>query len=172
MDVITLLRQQLRAAHETLEATMSDVNPNVAHFVETNKALPVGAAYAHAVIAEDMILATMLAGTTPLSSGNEETGLSEPMPGFDAWDKHEAWARSVKVDLTKLREFAKSVYQATDAYLAGLKAEDLDKELDLPVFGKQNLAHVISTFVILHIANLTGEISAAKGFQGHKGYPF
>jgi hypothetical protein len=39
-------------------------------------------------------------------------------------------------------------------------------------WGKHKLADVLTNFVILHVANLTGEISAAKGFQGLKGYPF
>ncbi|GEM_PF-3622591 len=47
-----------------------------------------------------------------------------------------------------------------------------DKEVDIPGMGKKNLAFIINNFVILHIANLTGEISAAKGVQGLKGYPF
>lgn len=155
-----------------MESTMADVTSDVAHFTDTGKALPVGAAYAHAVISEDVIVATMLAHTTPLSVDNSLTGLSIPLPSQAEWDKHDAWARSVKVDLVKLKEFAQKVYQATDAYFASLKEEDLDKEMDLGGMGKQTVEFVISNFVILHIANLTGEVSAAKGFQGKKGYPF
>ncbi len=38
--------------------------------------------------------------------------------------------------------------------------------------GKAPRAMVISNFVIAHAAHLTGEISAIKGVQGLKGYPF
>ncbi len=172
MNTIELLRQQLQSAHETMEATMMDVTTESAHFVDTGKALPVGAAYAHAVISEDVIVATMFAHTTPLSAGSAQTGLSTPMPSQQDWDKHAEWAMHVQVDIAKLKEFAKDVYAATDAYIATLKEEDLDTEMDMGAMGKKNLAWVFSNFVILHIANLTGEISAVKGVQGLKGYPF
>jgi len=155
-----------------MDATMKDVSDEVAHFTDTNKALPVGAAYAHAIMGEDVVVATMLAHTTPLSSDNTKTGLSEPMPSFAEWDKHDSWAKCVKVNLAKLTAFAQSVYKATDTYLATLKDKDLEKELDIPGMGKHTVADILNNFLVLHTANLTGEISAAKGFQGHKGYPF
>lgn len=174
MNSVQLLREQFKWAHETLEATMADVTDASAHFGETGKALPVGAAYAHSIMGEDLVISTMLTNKQPLSGSNSNTGLSNPMPTKAEWDKHAHWAKTVKVDLPKLKEFAKTVYKATDEYLATLKEEDLDRELDLTSMGmgKLSLSYVICNFLILHIANLTGEISAAKGVQGLKGYPF
>lgn len=172
MNSIQLLRELLKSSHETMEGTMADVTTVVAHFADTGKALPVGAAYAHAVMGEDMVISTMLAQKTPLSSDSSKTGLSEPMPSMSEWDKHDQWAKTVKVDLPKLKAFAQEVYKATDDYLMTLTEEDLDREIDTPGMGKQTLSWLITNFVILHNANLTGEISAAKGVQGLKGYPF
>lgn len=172
MNTVQLLRKQLAWAHATMEGTMADVTKKSAHFTKIGKALPVGAAYAHVIIGEDIVVATMFAKKTPLSANNAKTGMSKPMPSMAEWDKHEGWYKTVKVDLPKLKKFAKSVYKATDAYLATLKDKDLEKEMDLMGMGKQSLAWYISNFVILHIANLTGEVSAAKGVQGLKGYPF
>lgn len=172
MTTIELLRQQFKNAHDTQEATMSDVTSEVAHFTNVNKALPVGAAYAHSVLGEDVVVATMLAHTTPLSADNTETGLSAPMPSMEQWSKHEEWAMTVKVDLAKLHAFAQKVYKATDDYLVSLKETDLTKEIEIPGMGKQTVLHIINNFLLLHTANLTGEISAAKGFQGLKGYPW
>ncbi len=172
MNAVQLLREQLKGAHSTQEATMSDISDEAAHFNDLKNAIPAGAAYAHSVISEDIIVSTMLAHKAPISADNAQTGLSQPMPGFDKWDQHENWYKTVKVDLPKLKEFAQKVYKASDDYLATLKDEDLDQELDLGAFGKHTLAGVISNFLILHVANLTGEISAAKGIQGLKGYPF
>jgi hypothetical protein len=174
MNAIELLRKQFEAAHQTQEATMADVTDATAHFTDLSKALPVGAAYAHSVIGEDAILAQMLTHAAPLSSDNSKTGLSEPMPSQSEWEKHDQWARSVKIDLPKLKAFAQEVYKQTDVYLAGLSDADLDKEFDMTSMGmgKQTVAFVINNFLLLHIANLTGEISAAKGVQGLKGYPF
>ena len=174
MNCVQLLRDQMKWAHEVMEGTMADVTEEVAHFVKTGKALPVGAAYAHAVMSEDVIVATMLANKKPLCTTGVETGLSEPMPGMDQWEKHDQWARTVKVDLAKFKEYAAKVYVATDEYLVGLTDAGLEKEIDLTGMGmgKQNVAYVISNFLVLHAGNLAGEVSAAKGFQGLKGYPF
>lgn len=172
MNAVTLLRNQLAWAHHTLEATVADTKDKALHFTDTGKALSVGAAYAHAVLEEDIVVATMFTHKKPLSQGNKNTGVSEPIPDFSEWEKHETWAKNVKIDLPKLQAFAKKVSKQTDTYLAGLTDEDLDQEIERPMIGKQTLAFFISTFVILHIANLAGEISAAKGMQGLKGYPF
>lgn len=172
MNAVQLLREQLKSAHETQEATMADVTSKTAHFADTNKAIPVGAAYAHSIWGEDMVVSTMLAQKPMLATNNSDTGISNPMPSSDKWADHEKWYKTVKVDLPKLKEFAKKVYQASDDYFASLKNEDLDREMDVPGVGKRNLAWLINNYVILHIANLTGEISSVKGFQGLKGYPF
>jgi len=175
MNAIQLLKTQLQSAHYTQEQTIAGVLNKNLHFAQTGKALPVGAAYAHSVIGEDVCVSTMLENKTPLSAKkNAETGLSKPMPSFSEWDKHEQWTKTVKIDLPKLQKFAKKVYKATEDYIDTLKEKDLDREFDLTSMGagKQNLAFVLNNFIILHIANLTGEISAAKGFQDLKGYPF
>lgn len=174
MNTIELLREELKWAHETQEGTIADLTEDSAHFNEINKAIPAGAAYAHSILGEDMVVSMMLANKPGLAIDKNEVGVSELMPPSSEFEKHEAWYKSVKVDLPKLREFAKKVYKATDDYLSTLSDEDLDKQLDLSGMGmgKQSVSYVICNFVILHIANLTGEISAAKGFQGLKGYPF
>ena len=172
MNSIQLLRNQLKGVHELQESTMADVSAEAAHFNETGKAYPVGAAYAHSVISEDIIVSSMLAKKDPVVKEGEDIGLSEPMPSFQEWDKNEAWVKSVKIDLDKFKEYAQKVYQATDEYIATLTEDDLDDEVDMGEWGKHKRSDVLSNFVILHIANLTGEISAAKGFQGLKGYPF
>lgn len=173
MNSIALLREQLKSAHETMEATMADVTPQVAHFAQTNKAIPVGAAYAHCVLSEDMIVSQMLAKKKPLYESNSEVGVSEMMPTQGGeWDKHEQWYKTVQVDLPKIKSYAQKVYSATDNYLASLEEADLDNVIEVPGMGKMTLAAIFSGWVLLHIANLTGEVSAAKGLQGLKGYPF
>lgn len=172
MNAITLLRQQFESAHHSLESTVGDASPDVLNFNETNKAIPVGAAYAHSVLEEDILMSTMLTNKEPIFKDAESVGISEEIPSMEHWDQHEQWYKTVKVDLPKFREYARQVYKATDEYLATLKDEDLDVEIERPMIGKQNTAFMLTNFFLLHIANLTGEISAAKGIQGLKGYPF
>ena len=172
MNAVNLLKLQFKNAHETLESTMQDVAPEVAGVRELGKALPVGAAYAHAVCSEDILLSKFVVHKDTIMKDAGSIGLSEAMPGFDQWDKHAMWAQNVVVDLEKFKNYAKEVYAATDSYLNTLKDEDLDLEIDMGQFGTYKLGFVLSSMFLLHIANLTGEISAAKGLQGLKGYPF
>ena len=174
MDAAALVREQYKGAHDLLEATFKDVTPEQAHWAPPGVANPVGATYVHILGAEDMILCGMARGTKPLAAGEfaGKTGVSEPPPrpgpGLDEW------ARRVKVDLPQVRAYAQAVYKQTDDWLASLKADDLDKEIDMSSFGmgKQPMRVLVAGIVLQHINNHLGEISCLKGLQGAKGYPF
>jgi len=176
MDLISSCVMQLKEAHGFLEATMADVTPEVANFVAPGRANSVGACYAHVICGEDLALNGMLKGGAPLfvSSHLGRIGVSEPMPmPGPTWVDYFPWTRRVKVDLQKLRAFAKEVEAASEKYVAGLKPQDLDRQIDLSGagLGMRTVAWVLSRAVIAHADNLTGEISAIKGIQGKKGYP-
>ncbi len=171
MYAIELLKQQLKDAREGMEMTMDDVTEEAANFNDTKKAMPVGAAYAHAVLGEDMVIASIILHKKQLSE-TEDTGLSIPSPDAEHWSEYEQWYKTVKIDLPKFRAYAKKVYMATDAYLKTLKDEDLDQEIEVPGMGKKTLAYLFTNWLLLHTASLNGEVSAAKGFQGLKGYPW
>jgi len=177
MDAVTLMREQLRAAHGLLEETLGDPTPEQLHYIPQGHALPVGAAYAHVIVSEDILVNGMLRKQQPLcATPGAVTGLSEPMPAFsaEAWPGYKDWTHRVRVEVPALRRYAEEVYAASDAYLASLSAEDLDGHVDLSSFGmgSPQLASFLSRTVVAHVDNLTGEISAAKGLQGLKGYPF
>ena len=65
-------------------------------------------------------------------------------------------------------------FAKTDAYLGSLTDADLERELDLTAmgFGKLSLGALLGTAVLANTFAHTGEISALKGIQGSKGYPF
>ncbi len=178
MDSIAFIRQMMTAQHGFLEGTMDGVTAEHAHWTGGNKANPIGATYAHVVVSEDSIINGMLRGQAPLamSTWAGKTGLSEPMPmpGGDWEHAYGDWARRVQVDLPALHAYAQAVYAASDGYLATLTPESLDQPIDLAAMGMgtMDLGWVLGQFVVGHIANITGEISALKGVQGQKGYPF
>lgn len=168
MNAVSLLRMQLDDAHNLLESTVGDLSSDRLHYLPEGRALPVGAAYAHVIFSED-ILVQVLKGQEPLFETGTPTGASEPMPNFmKGWEDYAAWTKRVRFDISGLREYAKAVYANTDAYLATLNEADLDKA---GPFGDKSLAYFISRAVVGHVDNLTGEISAAKGLQGLQGYP-
>jgi len=91
----------------------------------------------------------------------------EPQPGGD----YLAYMRTIRVDVAALHAYTKAVAEAIQAWLASLAPEDLERELETPI-GKLNVGQMLETFVIWHINAHCGEISALKGCQGFKGYPF
>jgi hypothetical protein len=178
MDSITLLRQQFGMAHDVMESTIEGVTNEHAAWMPPGKAHSVGASYAHVVLSEDMLINGMFSGQTPMfaTTWMGKTGISElmPMPGPDWETSYGGWTQRVKVDMAALRAYAKAVYAKTDEYLASLTPDDLDRTLDLSGvgMGQMNLAGALSMLALGHVNNLAGEISAIKGTQGLKGYPF
>jgi hypothetical protein len=174
------IREQLKSAHWTLEATMKDVNGEMAHWAPPGIALPIGAAYAHYVTSEDMLVNGLIKGGVPLFVGSHagKTGLSEPPPNAatakDQSGDLAGWCRRVHVDLAVFRDYGKSVYAATDAYLATMPDTELDRMVDLSSvgMGTQSIGFVLKNAVIGHAYCHCGEIAALKGVQGKKGYPF
>jgi DinB family protein len=172
MKTQALLRQQLAGSHDILEQTIADcdqqtLDKNPAGATITN----IGSIYAHMVFSEDGILHGMLQGKPPIYQAQNwaaRTGLPMPAPGGFSPE----WARGVKLNLAPFREYAKAVYAATDAYIAGLSDADLERKVDTGFVGEQTVAFVMSSVLAWHAAQHTGEIAALKGVQGLKGLPF
>ena len=171
MDAVTLLRQQIRSAHEIVEGTVADLTSEQAHWAPAGKANRAGPLFAHLAAGEDLFL-NMVTGRQPLAMGAYagKTGASEPHP----MGSYDEWAQRVKVDLPQLREYVQAVFQNTEEYVASLQPEDLDNELDLTSsgLGKMSLGAFITLAAVIHTSNHIGEISCLKGLQGAKGYPF
>lgn len=173
MDAVSLLRMQLQSAAHYFDRTMDDVTPEMAHQQPPNKAHTIAGYYAHYVLLTDMMVNAMLKGGAPLfaSAWAGKTGISEPLPNFDAdWEKnHRAWARSVHLDLPAVREYASAVWASADEYLASLTPAALDEAVNM--FGAEdNLGKSISLYIIMHISNGNGEIAAIKGGLGATGF--
>ncbi|MBO0794180.1 MAG: DinB family protein, partial [Ktedonobacteraceae bacterium] len=124
----------------------------------------------HAIASEDLAIHTALQGNAPLyaSTWAGKTGVSEIQPLTTP-----EWARSVRVDLPALRQYAQAVHAATDAYLARLSDDDLARVVDLSSLGLGQLtvSYILNRFVLGHVDNMCGEISCLKGLQGARGYP-
>jgi len=172
MKTQDVLRQQLTGYHDILEQTIADcaqstLDHNPANATITN----IGSIYVHTVFSEDNILHGMLQGKPPIYRAQgwaSKTKLEMPAPG----EFTPEWARSVKLDLAPFREYAKQVYAASDAYVAGLSDADLERKVQTGFVGEQTVAFIISNVLGWHAAQHTGEIAALKGVQGLKGLPF
>lgn len=172
MEVASLLRNEMKNSHDWLEATMADVTSEMAHELPPGVAHPIAACYAHVVVGEDSLM-TMLTGGAPVYTGEWQgrTGLTDPQAAF--YNTLE-WAQNVKLDLPALKQYAQAVYANTDAYLASVTPEQLDETVDLSQMnmGVYTKGSFLLGLILCHVRDLMGEISALKGVQGSKGYPF
>ncbi len=174
MNSIELLKSQVQLAHAFLDGTCADVTQEQADAVPGGTAHPIGATYAHLVLAEDFILSMFVRGTQPLVLGEfaGKTGFSEPQPVNVSADEMLAWANRVKVDMPVAREYGKAVLANTLGWIDSLSESDLEREVEPPGFPKQTVGQWITIAAIAHPSNHCGEIAALKGLGGAKGYPF
>lgn len=168
---VNLMRSQFAMAHNWVLGTLQSVTPEQAHAQPGGKALPIGAHFAHIVTGEDVAVVARYSGKPALieTTFAGKSGLSAPPPN-GPWDE---WARSVQIDLPALHAYADAVFAATDAYLASLTDADLEKPVDLSMWGmgEQPFSFVLNLFVGNAFAHC-GEISCLKGLLGETGYPF
>jgi len=178
-SAISLFRQELRAAHELLEATLGDVTREQVQWLPPGIANPLGATCAHIVVSEDGTVNGLLRGGFPLfaSAWADKTGLSElpPMPdpkapGFPNWS---AWGRRVKVDRAALKKYAQAVYTSSDEYLATLTDEDLSRPVSLSALGlgESTVGYILINGLLMNAFSHAGEIACLKGLQARRGYP-
>ena len=131
----------------------------------------IAATYAHAVIAEDIIVHAMLQGGAPLyQSGGWEAKTGVAFPGVPPALTPE-WANAVTLNLATFQEYAKAVYGATDAYLASLSDADTERKTQGPM-GETTVGWMVAVLLATHYPGHAGEIAALKGVQGMKGLPF
>lgn len=171
----TILLTQMKEAHTYLMQTLDGVTDDVAKFMPPAKANPIAGTYAHLVMSEDMFIQGFLKKEKPLmeTSFKDKTGASElhPMEWEVAYPK---WLREVKIDMKQFNEYAKAVFAESEAYVATLSDEDLEKDVDMSAFGmgSKKAYEFIAGLINGHAYSIMGEISVLKGIQGLKGYPF
>jgi hypothetical protein len=77
-------------------------------------------------------------------------------------------------DVEKVKPYTKAVFEATEHYVESLQDTDLEKDIDMSMFGmgSRTQGDMIHMMILGHIWSIMGEISVLKGIQGLKGYPF
>ena len=170
-----ILVNQLKAAHSVLEQTMDGVTDEVAHYMPPGTANPIAGVYAHVVFSEDMFVHNFLKKTPSLmeTTFKNKTGASEIQPS-DWQVAYPKWLKEVHLDVKQFRDYAKTVFEETEKYVATLSESDLQKDVDMSSFGMppRKTYDFIANLLSGHIYPIMGEIAVLKGIQGLKGYPF
>jgi hypothetical protein len=175
MSAIALLRWQFQRAHELLEGAIPRLFTKAVRRRARGTAAPAAACYAQAVVCEDMAINGVLANGTPLalSIWAGRTGLSvmPPLIGTADW---RAWAHYVRLDPAQLRQYARAVHAATDAYIAALPDNAFNPE-------RGDGPECLLSALLLTVSMRTGEIACLLALErgpatsddrlGHNGPP-
>ncbi len=175
MNTLELLRTNLDLAHDAFSKTVADVTQEMADWLPPGIMHPIGERYAHLVMAEDMLLHSFAKDSAPLFAGEwaGRTGFAADMQMLLGQTSEQARAFRVD-DLNALAEYMRAVFADTQAFINDAPEEILTTNIDMSVAGYGTVPFPVwfSSFIIGHIHDLTGEISALKGCLGVKGYPF
>jgi hypothetical protein len=198
MNTVELIHHSLVFAFELLEHLVSDLTQEQADWLPPGNANPIGALYWHIIGYVDQVVhewcmepfvdltieewpeakrakRELGMGQAPLrhSAGWQEKvviALPPENPEDPYWDVR-AVREGLRVDLPALHDYARATAQTLQSWVASLAPEDLERTIPTPI-GDHNLGQFLEIFVICHINNHSGEISALKGCQGLKGYPW
>jgi len=173
MNIVELLQYALGNAFGILNQVTADVTQEQADWMPPGIANPIGASYWHVISSVDEVMHGWGMGQPPLhqQDGWRERVLTVSAPEPERGEDYQAYYRAIRVDVTALHEYAQAVAEATQAWLCTLEPADLERRIETPI-GELTVAEMVETFVIWHINAHCGEISALKGCQGAKGYPF
>ena len=171
MNGVNAIREGIQWGSEILEMVMADATDEQARWAPPGIATPIGAVYAHAYLAADGVVRAMLQGEAPFyaTTWADKLGIEKPQMNLD-FD----WARALVPDLAALRLYGQAVLAEVYLYLDKLSDDDLDREVDLSGvgLGTRTVSWVLNALVAGHLNEMAGEVSALKGVQGARGYPF
>ena len=171
MDAIAAVKLAFEGSHRWYQGTIEGVTADQACQVPPGVAHPIGELAAHILHSEDGMVNMVLQGKPMVW---ERDGWAARLGLPVMMDQQTAAARAYKCDPRALQEYAQAVYRSTEAYLDGLEPADLEREADLSAAGMPSmpLGAFLLTMLLGNNYAHTGEISALKGLQGLRGYPF
>ena len=169
MDAVALFRYELAQSHRIMETVVRDLTDEQLHLKIPGSTInPIAAIYIHAVMSEDNFVHTSCQSKPALLDTDhwiERLGIVR-MGGQTA-----DWGGKVRLVKHVAREYAREVYDETEAYLATVKSEEFDEIIPTRL-GKMPRGEALASFVLWHQMGHVGEMAALKGVQGLIGWPF
>ena len=167
MNGVESQKETLSLVHAYLEGAFSDCEgETLSRTVPGATIGSIGSIYLHALASEDWAIQQLLQGKPKIADSGgwfARLGMEQA--------KDPDWAKA-NMDLAVMKEFAQTVYAATDAYLNSITDADLDKEI--PWHGGQThtAGWVLADVIHAHLSTHAGEIAALKGVMGKQGLPW
>lgn len=164
-------RRQYRMVQSWLDSTVDGMTNDQFNFQPGGTAMSAGSNYLRHISELDGVINGKVRHSQPLMAGDWAATIGPSLPPQDG-DKA-TWAQTTSFDVDSARGYGQAVYQSIDDYLAGCSDGDLDAPVDLSDwgYGEKPNSYLFDLMLVDGAAH-TGEISAVKGVQGLKGYPF
>jgi hypothetical protein len=168
MEILDYMRRQIANMRRTVDMTMKDVTVEQFNWAPPGTMNTISATFIHFANVEDHFVQGILQGKPSVweaGGWSEKTGIKKPPSIGESWDEF----KNLKLDPADFLEYQKAVWAATDAYMAGLGVEELDRMVKLGL--REMTAAELLIMAIHQSLSHSGEIAALKGIQGAKGLP-
>lgn len=168
MDAQQFFIRQLRWMRRQTDGMLLDVSEEQFNWTPPGTANPISVIFLHMLVIEDEYVQQVILGKPRLweaEGWQSKVGMPAPERGAN-WDG----LKGTPMTLESAAQYQEAVRAATDAYVAALTPEELERRV---VFlgGERRVADVLAMLVIHH-AGHAGEIAALKGVQGMQGLGF
>jgi hypothetical protein len=168
MNVFEYIQRQMAGVRRSVDRTMNDVTNEQFNWASPGTANTISATFIHFMHDEDHFIQKIIQGKPSVweSGGwSEKTGVEKPPSIGEDWSgfKHR------QISIQPLLEYKTAVWAATDAYLAKLTEEELDRTVKF-AGGERTVADILLLSASQSLSHI-GEIAALKGIQGVKGLP-
>jgi hypothetical protein len=158
MNTVELLRFSLGTAFDILRLVTADLTQEQADWMPPGTAPSIRDVYWHALTYVDYFVREYFI------EGNRLPDTVESRPDV-------LRMQTVEADVSELHEFASEVESTVQGWLSTQTPADLELKRHTTI-GELNVGQMLEIYVIWHINAHCGEISALKGCQGLKGYPW
>ena len=169
MNVIEYIRGEMTSVRRTVDRIMKDMTAEVFNWAPPGTANTISATFIHLMNVEDNFIQKIIQGKPSVwesSAWSEKTGVQKTPSIGEDWSEF----KHRKISIQPLLDYKDAVWAATDAYLATLTAEELDRKVKF-AGGDRTVGEMLRLSVSQSHSH-AGEIAALKGLQGIQGLPF
>jgi hypothetical protein len=168
MNINEYIQRQMAGVRRSINGILNNMTTELFNWAPPGTANTISATFIHLMNTEDHFVQEIIQGKINIweSGGwSEKTGIQKPPSIGEDWSEY----KHKKISIQPLLDYRDAVWAATDAYLATLTAEEIDRKVKF-AGGERTVAEML----ILSAAQShshAGEIAALKGIQGAKGLP-
>jgi hypothetical protein len=168
MRVNEYIQREMAGVRRMINSTMQDMTSELFNYAPAGTANTISATFIHLMNVEDNFIQKIIQGKPSVwESGvwSEKTGIQKPPSIGEDWSEF----KHRQIAIQPLLDYEAAVWTATDAYLADLTPDELDRKVKF-AGGERTVADMLLLSASQSLSH-NGEIAALKGIQGAKGLP-